>query len=87
MKGVPFNVGLSEANLSKMELCLEIKKQLPEFHIFESEIGEDPDKRDYIVSNDRIEKLGFKATNSLQKGITELIKGYSILPSAGHGNV
>ena len=87
MKGVPFNVGLSEANLSKMELCLEIKKQLPDFHIFESEIGEDPDKRDYIVSNDRIEKLGFKAVNGLQKGISELIKGYEILPSAGHGNV
>jgi nucleoside-diphosphate-sugar epimerase len=87
MKGIPFNVGLSEANLSKMELCLEIKKQLPDFHIFESEIGEDPDKRDYIVSNDRIEKLGFKAVNGLQKGISELIKGYAILPSAGHGNV
>lgn len=87
MKGIPFNVGLSEANLSKMELCLEIKKQLPDFHIFESEIGEDPDKRDYIVSNGRIEKLGFKAVNGLQKGISELIKGYAILPSAGHGNV
>ena len=87
MKGMPFNVGLSEANLSKMELCLEIKKQLTDFHIFESEIGEDPDKRDYIVSNDKIEKLGFKAVNGLQKGISELIKGYAILPSAGHGNV
>jgi nucleoside-diphosphate-sugar epimerase len=73
--------------LSKMELCLEIKKQQPDFHIFESEIGEDPDKRDYIVSNDRIEKIGFRAVNGLQKGISELIKGYAILPSAGHGNV
>lgn len=79
MKGEPYNVGLSDANLSKMELCLKIKEYLPDFHIFESEIGKDPDKRDYIVSNDKIESLGWKPQYSLDDGIKELIKAYSIL--------
>jgi len=50
MKNESYNVGLSDCNISKRELCEEIKKQVPEFHIVESEIGKDPDKRDYIVS-------------------------------------
>ena len=49
MKNEPYNVGLSDANLSKLELCEEIKKHVPEFYFIESNIGEDPDKRDYIV--------------------------------------
>ena len=75
MKNQAYNVGLSDANLSKMELCLEIKKQVPDFTIMESAIGEDPDKRNYIVSNEKIEKTGFKAKVSIQQGIAELIKG------------
>ena len=79
MKGEAFNVGLSDANLSKMELCLEIQKQIPDFCIMESEIGKDPDQRNYIVSNDKIEKTGFKPQVSIQQAIAELIKGYQVI--------
>lgn len=79
MKNEPYNIGLSDANLSKMELCLEIKKQVPEFTIMESEIGKDPDQRNYIVSNEKIEKTGFKPKVSIQQAIAELIKGYQIV--------
>ncbi len=87
MKNQAYNVGLSEANLSKMELCLEIKKQVPDFCIKESEIGKDPDQRNYIVSNEKIEKTGFKAQVSLQDGIAELIKCYQVVRKAGYSNV
>ena len=87
MKGQPYNVGLSDANLSKMELCLEIKKQVPEFTIMESEIGKDPDQRNYIVSNDKIEKTGFRAKVSLPMGIAELIKGYQVIRRNQYSNV
>ena len=79
MKNETYNVGLSDANLSKLELCEEIKKQLPNFVFVESKIGEDPDKRNYIVSNAKIEKTGFKPRISLADGITELINGYPVL--------
>ena len=79
MKNQAYNVGLSEANLSKMELCLEIQKQVPEFCIMESEIGKDPDQRNYIVSNEKIEKTGFKPKVSIQQAISELIKGYQVV--------
>src|SRR3989338_2003284 len=72
MKDEPYNVGLSDANLSKLELCQEIKKHVPEFYFVESKIGEDQDKRDYIVSNEKIEKTGFKPQVSLADGIQEL---------------
>ena len=77
MRGEPYNVGLSNANLSKLELCETIKNHLPEFHIFESEIAKDPDKRDYIVSNEKIESTGWVPNFSLDNGIKELIKFYS----------
>lgn len=79
MKNEPYNVGLSDANLNKWELCGEIKKQVPEFYFIEAPVGEDPDKRNYIVSNEKIEKTGFKPDISLQEGISELIKGYRII--------
>ncbi|MDA4111207.1 MAG: NAD-dependent epimerase/dehydratase family protein [Thaumarchaeota archaeon] len=78
MKNQVYNVGLSDANLSKLELCAEIKKQLPNFEYSESNTGEDPDKRDYIVSNEKIERTGFKPKYSLAAGIKELIKAYTI---------
>jgi nucleoside-diphosphate-sugar epimerase len=87
MKGQAYNVGLSEANLSKMELCREIRKQLPDFHIMESEIGQDPDKRDYIVSNEKLEQTGYKPQVSLQRGIAELIKGYQVVRRNQFANV
>ncbi len=88
MKDEHYNVGLSEANISKRQLCQEIQKQLPDFYFTEYELGKDPDKRDYIVSNDKIEAAGFKATRSLAEGITELIKVFvGILPVFPYGNV
>jgi len=79
MIGQPFNVGLSDANLSKLELCEVIKKIIGEFHISVSEIGKDEDKRDYIVSNNKLESLGWKPKYSLEDGIRELIKYYSLM--------
>lgn len=79
MKGEAYNVGLSNANLSKRELCEKIKEQVPDFHIFESEIGKDPDKRDYIVSNAKIENTGWKPQFTIDDGIKELIKFYSYI--------
>ena len=87
MKNEPYNVGLSDANLSKWELCEEIKKQVPEFYFTASEIGEDQDKRDYIVSNEKIEATGFAPQVSLQKGIRELIKGYQIIKRNQYSNI
>lgn len=87
MKGEPYNVGLSDANLSKWELCEEIKKQVPDFYFTEAKIGKDPDKRNYIVSNKKIEKTGFKPDVSLQDGIKELIKGYRIIKRNHYSNV
>ncbi|MBI3628965.1 MAG: NAD-dependent epimerase/dehydratase family protein [Candidatus Rokubacteria bacterium] len=87
MKGQAYNVGLSDANLSKRALCEEIKKQVPRFYFVEADIGQDPDRRDYIVSNERIERTGFKPTVSLQQGIAELIRGYAVVRRAGYGNV
>lgn len=87
MRNQTYNVGLSEANLSKLELCREIKKQVPGFIFLESKIGEDPDKRNYIVSNAKIEKAGFKTEFSLQRGINELIKGYKIINKNQFSNI
>ena len=87
MKDQAYNVGLSEANLSKRELCAEIQKQVHEFVYLEAPVGEDEDKRDYIVSNAKIEKTGFKPLYSLEFGIRELIKGYRMLQRPEHANV
>jgi nucleoside-diphosphate-sugar epimerase len=86
MRGKPYNVGLDDANLSKLELCAAIKKHLPQFVYLEAPIGEDPDKRDYIVSNARIASTGFKPEWGLDRGIRELIKGYTIFKSIGFAN-
>lgn len=87
MRGEAYNVGLSDANLSKKELCEVIQKHVPEFVFMESEIMKDPDKRDYIVSNDKIEATGFKPAHSLDNGVEELIKGYRQLWKTVYGNV
>ncbi len=87
MKNQAYNVGLSDANLSKRELCQKIKEHVPEFVFMDAPIGEDPDKRDYIVSNEKIEKTGFKPAYSLDDGIGELIKGYRMIRNAVYGNV
>ncbi len=87
MKNHAYNVGLSDANLSKIELCAEIRKQVPHFTYLEAPIGEDPDKRDYIVSNAKIENSGFRPNHGITAGISELIKGYTILRNSRYGNV
>jgi len=87
MKGAPYNVGLSDANLSKLELCERIKLQIPAFAYLEAPVGKDPDKRDYIVSNAKIERTGFKPVFSLDDGIRELIKGYRMIRNSVYGNL
>jgi len=82
-----FNVGLSDANVSKKELCQAIQKRLPEFVFLEAPVGKDPDQRNYIVSNAKIEGTGFKPMYSLDFGIQELIKGYGMIRNTRYGNV
>jgi nucleoside-diphosphate-sugar epimerase len=86
MKGRPYNVGLSDANLSKAELCQRIQRHIPEFQYLEAPVGEDPDKRDYIVSNSRIEATGYQPRYGLDDGIKELIKGYRMIRDRVYGN-
>ena len=87
MKGQVYNVGLSDANVSKKELCERIQKHLPSFVFLEAPLGKDPDQRDYIVSNAKIEATGFKPRFSLDMGIEELLKGYIMLKNTLYGNV
>jgi nucleoside-diphosphate-sugar epimerase len=87
MQGEIYNLGLSDTNISKLELCNRIKKCLPEFTILESQVGRDPDQRDYVVSNKKIESLGYKTKHSLDQGIKELIKGYTMLKNRRYGNI
>lgn len=87
MKGKPYNCGLSSANLSKVELCEKIKEHIPEFVYLEAPIGEDPDKRDYIVSNERLEATGWNPRYSLDDGIEELKKVYTIIKNKAYSNI
>ncbi|MEK9143984.1 MAG: NAD(P)-dependent oxidoreductase, partial [Elusimicrobiota bacterium] len=87
MRGRPYNVGLENANLSKIELCQAIGKWVPGFVYLEAPVGEDPDKRDYIVSNARILKTGFVPDWPLERGIRELVKAYTIVRNSSYSNV
>jgi len=87
MNAEPFNVGLSSANLSKLELCAKIREHVPEFVWLEAPIGEDPDKRDYIVSNEKIEKTGWFPDHTIDMGIQELIRGYRMIRNGRFSNV
>ena len=87
MKGEIYNVGLSTANVSKMELCEKIKEHIPHFSIMEAAIRKDPDQRNYIVSNAKLEATGFQTQFTLDDGITELIKGYQMIKNSIYGNV
>ena len=82
-----YNAGLETANLSKEELALKIKEFVPDFYIHFSEVGTDPDRRNYIVSNQRLKETGFEARRSLPEGIQELLKGYRMLGRAPFKNV
>lgn len=85
--GEIFNIGLSNANLSKIELCKKIKKHIPEFYFKNAEVGKDPDQRNYIVSNKKIESFGFYPEVSIDEGISELIKCLPCLSQKKHGNI
>jgi nucleoside-diphosphate-sugar epimerase len=87
MKGQIYNVGLSDANVSKKELCEHIQKQLPQFVFIDAPVGKDPDQRNYIVSNAKLEGTGFSTSMSLDAGITELIKGFTMIKNNLYGNV
>lgn len=87
MEGKPYNCGLSSANLSKIELCEKIKEHIPSFIYLEAPIGEDPDQRNYIVSNERLEATGWKPKYTLDDGIEELIKVYTILKKRQFSNI
>ena len=87
MKNQVFNVGLSTANISKIDLCKCIKKYLPDFIFLEEKIGKDPDQRNYIVSNKKIENTGYIPDVTLEDGIKELIKGFQMIKNSQYGNV
>ena len=87
MKGQIYNVGLSDANVSKRELCEHIQKQVSDFVFLDAPVGKDPDQRNYIVSNAKIEATGFKPMYSLDAGISDLIKGYTMIKNTRYGNV
>jgi nucleoside-diphosphate-sugar epimerase len=83
-KGEIFNVGLSSANLSKQELLEKIQSHVKDFAVSYNDFYEDPDKRDYIVSNAKIEATGWYPEWDLDKGIKQLIQGYQmIVPKMG----
>ncbi|HEY1736971.1 MAG TPA: NAD-dependent epimerase/dehydratase family protein [Methylovirgula sp.] len=87
MRGKPYNVGLDDANISKWQLCEKIREHIPNFTFLEAPVGEDPDKRDYVVSNARIGATGYKPIHSLDLGIAELIKGFTMIKNTVYGNV
>ena len=87
MKGNRYNCGLSTANCSKLELCEIIKNHIPGFTYLEAPVGTDPDKRNYLVSNAKLESLGYKAIYSLDDGIEELIKVYTMIKNSSYGNI
>lgn len=87
LKGQIYNVGLSDANVSKWELCEAIQRHIPDFVFLEAPVGKDPDQRNYIVSNAKIEATGFQPAYSLDYGIQELIKGYAMIRNSVYSNV
>ena len=87
LRGQIYNVGLSEANVSKRELCEHIRRQVPDFVFLDAPVGKDPDQRNYVVSNAKLERTGFETSVALDAGIAELIKGFAMLKNTLHGNV
>lgn len=87
MYGQTFNCGMSDTNLTKVQLCERIKDHIPQFVYFENDINTDPDQRNYYVSNEKIEKLGYRTSRTLDDGIEELIKVYTIIDKRKYGNV
>ena len=86
MAGRPYNVGLAEANLSKEALALAIQKHVPDFYVHFAPIGSDPDRRNYLVSNERLRHAGFEARRDVDGGIRELITGYRLMADRAFRN-
>ena len=78
-KGQIFNVGLSDTNINKKQLVERIQKYIPDTSITYSDYFVDPDKRDYVVSNKKIESTGWKPKYSIEDGVQELIQAYQII--------
>lgn len=87
VKGEIFNFGLSDANISKKELCAAIQSQIPDFIFVEAPLGKDPDQRNYFVSNEKLESKGMKAKIDLDAGIAELIKGLKMFEQYPFSNL
>jgi len=85
-KGHAFNVGLSTANLSKLELAEKIKSHIPSLVIKQDDFKEDFDKRNYIVSNEKLESLGWKPIYDLDYGIKQLMSAYKIVINKNNQN-
>jgi nucleoside-diphosphate-sugar epimerase len=87
MRGQIYNVGLSDANVSKRELCETISRHVPGFVFLEAPVGKDPDQRNYIVSNAKMEATGWRPSFSLDAGIEELVKGFTMIRNTRYGNI
>ena len=87
MKGEAYNMGLSSANLTKRQLTEKIKEYVPSLYIHSASIGEDPDKRDYLVSNKKLENTGWIPDVSLDDGIKELLRAFPLMHINKYANV
>lgn len=87
MVGRAYNVGLDDANFSKEQLAMKIRQHVPDFYLHFSEVGSDPDKRNYIVSNQRLREAGFEARRTVDEGIEELLKAFRMLPRSPYRNI
>jgi len=87
MAGQIYNVGLSDANISKRELCERIQVHIPDFVFLEAPVGKDQDQRNYVVSNAKLEATGYRTSMSLDDGIVDLIKGFTMIKNSAYGNV
>ena len=86
MQGQVYNVGNTSANMTKRQVCEKIKEHVPGFEFFESTIGADPDRRDYMISHAKIEATGWVPRHSMDAGISELRKGYAMMHKGSYFN-
>ena len=87
MKGQVYNVGLSSANLTKHQLATKVASLVGGVEVVDVKSHADPDKRDYVVSNAKLEATGWKPVLTLDDGINELVKAYRIIKRNQHGNI
>ncbi len=87
MRGGIYNLGVDSANMSKLDLCKKIKQHVPNLYYTEAPVGTDPDRRNYVVSNEKLRQAGFEATQSIDDGIRELLTLYKMFGRSEFGNV